>query len=416
MRRPHHIPGAGLATAATALWTACGALAQAPLPYPEYLSEDPYQARTEELLEGEDEALARVKRQERLTWGFADGSTLNLYGWLNYGILFFDDGRETNTYGPIDNANSPSRIGLAYTRPAETWTFGARVEVQNLFYSTAFVNQVDSSPDFDFRRRDIRWIEVSASAPTVGRISLGQGSMATDGVTNLDLSGTTVVGYSSVGDAASGQFLRFRDRDLPIEDGPQVGQVFRGFNGPRRVRLRYTSRDFSGFTASVAYGRDLLSNRSDVREEDLFDVSLFYAGDHGDVQFGAAAGYFWDAFDRETLSGAVSALHRPTGLNLTFAAAGSDVGDRTEAYWYTKLGLLSDVFAFGTTAASIDYYSGRDFRVRGSESTSYGFALVQNIDDARTELWLTLRRYQYEDDTADFRDALAVYGGFRWRF
>jgi hypothetical protein len=91
--------------------------------------------------------------------------------------------------------------------------------VQNLFYSTAFVNQVDSSADFDFRRRDIRWIEVSASAPEVGRISVGQGSMATDGVTNLDLSGTSVIGYSSVGDSASGQFLRFRDPDRPIEEG-----------------------------------------------------------------------------------------------------------------------------------------------------------------------------------------------------
>jgi hypothetical protein len=59
-----------------------------------------------------------VERPERLTWRFAGGSSLNLYGWINYGILFFDDGRETNTYGPIDNANSPSRIGLAYTRPA----------------------------------------------------------------------------------------------------------------------------------------------------------------------------------------------------------------------------------------------------------------------------------------------------------
>jgi hypothetical protein len=117
-------------------------------------------------------------------------------------------------------------------------------------------------------------------------------------------------------------------------------------------------------------------------------------------QLGAGAGYFWDAFDRETLSAAVSALHRPTGLNLTFAAAGSDVGDRTESYWYAKLGLRSDVFALGTTAASIDYYSGSDFRVQGSESTSYGFALVQNIDRRpNTELWLTLRRYQYDDDT-----------------
>jgi hypothetical protein len=415
MRLPRRIPLAGPAAAVLGLGAAGGAAGQALEAYPDYLAEDPVEARLYELLE-EDEPVLEAERPERLTWRFPGGSSLNLYGWINYGILSFDDGRETNTYGPIDNSNSPSRIGLAYTRPVGTWTFGARVEVQNLFYSTAFVNQVDSSADLDFRRRDIRWIEVSATAPEVGTISVGQGSMATDGVTNLDLSGTTVIGYSSVGDSASGQFLRFSDPERPIEEAPQVGQVFRGFNGPRRVRLRYTTPEFSGFTAAAAYGRELLSNRSDLREEDLFDVSLFYAGDHGPFQLGAGGGYFWDAFDRETLSAAVSALHEPTGLNLTFAAAESDVSDRTESYWYAKLGLRSDVFAFGTTAASIDYYAGSDFRQQGSESTSYGFALVQNVDQARSEVWLTLRRYQYDEVATEYQDALAFYGGLRWRF
>jgi hypothetical protein len=404
---------------AAALAAAClpwAALAQAPALDADDALEDATDARLAELL-ADDEQPPEDPAPERLTWGFADGSSLRLYGWINYGILSFDDGRATDTYGPIDNANSPSRLGLTYTRPSDGWTLGARVEVQNLFFSTCCVNQLNrSGDDFDFRRRDIRWIEANAAHPAFGRVSAGQGSMATDGITLVDFSGTNVVAYSSVGDSASGQFLRFDDPALPIAGAPQVGQVFRGFNGPRRVRLRYDTPAFGDFGAAIAYGRELLSTSSAIRDEDLVDVSLTYGATHGEVEVGAGAGYFWDRGDRRTLSGSVSTLHTPTGLNATLAAAASDTGAHTESYWYAKLGLRHDLWPLGTTAASIDYYDGSDILRRGSDSTSWGLAVVQNVDAITSELWLTYRQYQYEDPTAAFLDASAVYGGIRWRF
>ena len=69
---------------------------------------------------------------------------------------------------------------------------------------------------------------------------------------------------------------------------------------------------------------------------------------------------------------------------------------------------------------SIDYYSGDNFGVgdgvNSSSSESWGLALVQNIDRANTQLWLTWRTYEYSDDFASYEDASAIFGGASFRF
>ena len=81
---------------------------------------------------------------------------------------------------------------------------------------------------------------------------------------------------------------------------------------------------------------------------------------------------------------------------------------------------MRDFVSWGATAMSIDYYDGDDFFVTGdatsSTSKSWGLALVQNVDRANTELWLTLRQYDYSDDVASYEDGQAVFGGARFRF
>ena len=55
---------------------------------------------------------------------FGNGGTLRFYGQINKGILTYDDGQESESYGLIDNDNSNTRFGLTYTQDfAETWTY-----------------------------------------------------------------------------------------------------------------------------------------------------------------------------------------------------------------------------------------------------------------------------------------------------
>jgi predicted porin len=348
---------------------------------------------------------------------FEGGGFVRLYGHINWGVLYYDDGRDSETYVRVDNANSVNRVGLLAERPLSDEVLAtARIEVGYGPYSSFAINQLDDDPDWEFNEDNIRHIDLNLRHETYGALSLGQGGMATNGATLIDFSGTTVVAYSSVADSAGGQFLRFTDPTLPIADAPQIRAAYQGFDGPRRVRVRYDTPPFMGLHASVAYGRNLLTTDGDQHDEDLFDVSLTYGGGLGDFRLGGAVGYFWDRFDREILSGSASMIHEPTGLNFSFASGELDTGARTADYWWAKVGLRRGFFSIGDTALSVDYYSGSDMTRNGAESESIGLALVQTIDSANTELWLSWRLYDYDDPTADFEDGRAIFGGFRFRF
>lgn len=374
---------------------------------------------------------------------FPDGTSVRFTGHVNQGVLSYDDGRESNSYGLVDNANSSTRVGLRYNRPVGTdWDFGTRLEIQYAPFSTSNVSILNQNEgDWGFDNDNIRWIDFSFAREGTGRFSLGQGSMATDGAAEVDLSGTGVIGYSSVGDSASGQFLRFRDlddaidttdpanadltldSDEVIELGPTIGDTFANFDGSRRVRIRYDTPEFNGFTGSFSYGRNLLSSDSDRRNQDLFDAALTYDGEFGEVvEFGAAVGYAYSADEGSRRGGNIitasgSALHTPTGLNFTGAVGYNDPnrGDSGN-YWYAKLGLLRAFIAAGDTALAVDYYSGDSIDNDGDESESWGLMAVQNLDRFNTEIWLTYREYSYDDNDVAFEDGEAIFGGVRFRF
>lgn len=391
------------------------AVAQEPLVDPPFVLNTPAEAYVFE----EVPELLRPRGLPQLRLDFDSGGFARLYGHVNWGVLNYDDGREIETYAPLDNANSVSRLGLLAEQPlSEDLLATVRLEVGYGPFSSFNVNQLDRQPDFEFNENNIRHIDLNLRHDVYGALSLGQGGMATNGDTLIDFSGTNLIAYSSVGDSAGGQFLRFADPATPISDAPQIRSAYQGFDGPRRVRVRYDTPIVKGVHASAAYGRNLLTTDSSQHDENLYDVSLTYGGAVSDFRLGGAVGYFFDRFEREILAGSGSVFHEPTGLNVSIAGARADLGtsNRTADYVYTKAGLRRDFFPIGDTAMSIDYYSGDDMTVNGADSNSWGLALVQYVESVNTELWFTLRFYDYNDPTAEFEDGRAIFGGFRFRF
>ncbi len=355
---------------------------------------------------------------------FPNGSTLRFYGQINKGILQFDDGEETRSYGLIDNDNSGTRFGLSYKQVRGAWTFENVNEFSYAPYSTSNVNIEDTSPDdYAWSNSNIRKIDFTFLNDHYGKFWFGQGSMATDGILEIDLSGTDVIAYSGVANSAAAQLIRMSDGAL---SGIEIGDVFANLDGDRRFRVRYDTPAFANFTFAAAFGRNLLSSEQDQRDANLFDAAVNYANTFADsVELQAGVGYNWqEGVDGEDdtviFGGSASAIHTPTGLNLTFASGSQDNDGYTASFWYSKLGLLRDYVSWGSTALSVDYYSGDDFglsdEVTSSTSNSWGLALVQTIDRANTELWLTYRSYDYSDDFASYDDGQALFGGARFRF
>jgi hypothetical protein len=376
---------------------------------------------------------------------FPNGAILRFYGQINKGILVYDDGIDEETYYAIDNDNSGTRFGFRYTQSFGAWTFENVNEFRYAPYSTANINIIDDSPssdDYEWGNQNIRKIDFSFEHARYGTFSIGQGSMATDGVAEVDLSGTDVIGYSSVGDSAAAQIIRYSDPNLLFVDNPQIGEAFSDYDGGRLARVRYDTPSFSGFSVALAFGQDLLSDDDDVRDINQYDVSLHYENEYDTVAVAAALGYYANDDDASVWAGSASALHTPTGINGTFAAGTQEFEDDTGSYWYAKLGLIRDFVAWGDSAMAVDYYSGDDIftsdgiqlfdgdgnpvfdengdpivgDITSSESTSWGVSLVQNVDAWNTQLWLTWRGYDYSDNFASYEDGQAIFGGARFSF
>ncbi|MCX7305379.1 MAG: porin [Hyphomicrobiales bacterium] len=347
----------------------------------------------------------------KIEWELSNGGKVRIYGQINMGLLVYDDGYETNGYAPVDNDNSSSRIGVTYDQGLENdWKIGAALEVEYPAYSTNTISVTNDEPDWTWQDKYFRKIEAYISNDSYGKLSVGQGSMASDTTAEVDLSGTTVIAYSKVQATAGGQL--FRDSDTAAF-GPAVKSAFNNYDGlSRKVRIRYDTPKMAGFVVSASYGEDLLADS----ETPLADIALKYENKFDGFKVQGAIAYAWQENDVEIVDGSASILHEASGINFTVAAGSQDNGSRIGTYVYGKVGLLRDFVESGPTAFAVDYYYGEDIAALDSTSQSFGVAVVQNIKDYNTDLYLTYRRYAYDTTKADFEDGDAVLAGVRIKF
>lgn len=222
-------------------------------------------------------------------------------------LLYSDDGESEDLFH-VDNSNSSTRLRAVGTgQVTDDLLLGAQIEVEFESNPSSEVNQEDQSnvgPNSFTERK----LEVFAKSSRYGNLWLGQGDTASNGVSEVDLSGTSVVGYSNISDMAGG--LLFRDSDTGQLTTTAIGDVFSNLDGlSRDDRLRYDTPTFAGFTGSASTIAD-----------DRWDVGLTYAGDFGAFKAGAAIAYADPNADDigNRISGSFSVLHE-SGINVTFA-------------------------------------------------------------------------------------------------
>lgn len=381
-------------------------LSIAVLPGREAAAIDPSTGDDEEVLAPDDVKRGRVYRlRDRL------GIEYRFRGTINKALLVYDDGVSTNGYFPVDNWGYSSRFAFeAQTRAFEGWRFGSRLELGWDPYSTSSISQIDRSVDWS---TNLRKAEVGFWNDDYGRFFLGQGSMASDGTAEVDLSGTTLSGQSRVGRIAGGQLYRLSNADL---SDVAVRDTFTNMDGfGRRMRVRYDTPKWNGLRFSAAIGKTLVPEE---RDNLGWDVALRHSDTVGDIKLASALAFSrnFDG-DRQVVSGSASALHEPSGLSATVAAGWTRAeGQPEEHYLYGKLGYQAQWFDFGTTAFSIDTYHGKAIHVADDNSVSYGFQFTQKVDDWDTTFYLGVRQYQYDAPDESYRDGLAVISGAAVRF
>lgn len=332
------------------------------------------------------------------------GIDLAISGQINRMVLLADDGDNTKSYN-VDNANSSSRIRfVGRARPNDEITIGTLLEAELRSNASVEVSQRnEDTGTVSFRDRHV---DLFFEHADYGRLSIGQGDTAANSTAEVDLSGTTVIAYSSIGDTAGG--LRFFDQNTGTLSGTAIGDVFDNFDGVgRRDRIRYDTPRLAGFT----FAADVISNAR-------WSAAVRWSGQLPDWRMAAAAGYTDPGGDSEFLvDGSASVLHQPTGLGLTLSAGTQEFADRDDGLnLYLKLGWQRDLFAFGRTAMSVDFGRTADRRVEGDEADTVGLFVVQNISDFGMEVYGGYRFHSLDRDGADFDDIHVLALGTRVRF
>lgn len=342
------------------------------------------------------------------------GGSVVLYGQLDPVIVSVDDGQETETR-LLDNDLSNSRVGLRVMQPYGSNEFMFRFETGLGLPSTGPANQ-DGTNTNGWTREDIRHVDFSLKGG-YGKFSAGQGSMASDGAAETDLSYVGTALYSFTNDE-NGAFF-YRGSDGVLSD-ITVGDSAGNFDGGRRGRIRYDTPDFNGFSAAIAYGQNILSSSDD---DDYYDIAVNYRNTFTNgVEFAASIAYAVRDFDgqpgeRKDTIGSASVL-LPSGFSFTAALGTRDdtsAGASDPDYWYTKLAYEGDWVSWGKTGVGIDYFDGSDFENQGSSTKSWGIAVVQRIDAFNTDAYLKYRNHDF-DDTVDFDKNEAWVLGALWKF
>ena len=353
-------------------------------------------------------AVAAPVAADNLKFENKSGGTVQFYGQFSPAFTSVDDGVST-TSTVVDNDHSNSRVGVKYTQPIGQDTFTFTFETALGLRSSAGVSQVFTPKGAEWERGNLRKIDFAYKSARYGTFSLGQGSMATDGIAEADFGGTGMALYNGIGDVA-GNF-QFRTAGGALS-GVTIGDVSPSLDGGRRGRIRYDTPDLNGFTLSVAAGTDVLSQNN---SDDYYDVALRYGTELGAAQINAGIGFSRrdrNGVDRDDTSGSVAVL-LDSGLNFAFAAGSRDgSGD----YLYGKVGYNANLIKAGQTSFAVDLYEGDDFNTAGSESRSYGVAVQQKIDSLNTEVYLGYRTYELTEVGTSYQDIDSVVVGARWKF
>ena len=307
---------------------------------------------------------------------------VKISGQINRQVAYAEDGNNDKFYH-TDSDNSPSRINIeAQGKVSEDLTVGARVETGYQDNRPLEVNQNNENSGFDFTSR---WIEAYIASQRFGKLGVGKGFASSFYFQETDLSGTQVVSLLSPGNLFGG--LLFYSNDTDDYTDIRVADVFVDLENLSIVnRVRYDSPQFYGFQLSGSSG----SNQR-------HDVTLRWKNEIGSFKFSGATAYQRNSFGGLLdwrVDGALSTLHKPSGLSLTAGAfQGKANSDNRHLHGYgVKAGWRKKFFDFGETALSIDYVENDDASSSDEEGKTYSAFVVQDI-----ERW-----------------GMQVYGGYRY--
>ena len=301
--------------------------------------------------------------------------SLTVYGQVNEAVLFWDDGEETNAY-VVTNENSRTRFGFRGDAKLNAeWSAGYLLEIGVRIGNSAAVSQLVDDNTSSTASLDLRHSAWYLESNRLGRMWVGHTSMATDGITEINLSNAGSFAAPDINNFNGGFFLRAKNigRLAVAPSSSIIGLTWANINsqananvgdGDRRDLVRYISPAFWGFTFSSSWG-----------EDDFWDVALRYANEWNGVR--VAAGIGWQQWTDGNASSRLPTYLGSGTTNLVSTGSQNDRGCADLSFLSSHNGSDVDCGALGLSASAMHVPTG--LYIAGS----YGMLK----DDNRRELF-----------------------------
>lgn len=268
----------------------------------------------------------------------------------------------------VDIGWSGSRFRFTGSEMADNGlTYGFRFEIQARENSAGASNGGTFGDTGD--NQDNRYQDLYLSGD-FGQISFGKGDGASNGATEVDLSGTALASSSNHQDNWGG---------YQIAPGVAWSTVFTMFDGiSRQNRVRYDTPSFSGFSVAGSLGQGSAT-----------ELGVTYKGDFDGHQFGAAVfssttGEPNATTDGDDITGGSASLLLTNGLNFTVAFSDRDLvaGGSRDATTF-KVGYKTGMHAF-----SVDVGDGKNATGQEGDTTGITYSVTPHKG---VEIFATVR-------------------------
>ena len=365
-------------------------------------------------------AASEPRAPARVVKSGKDKVSLSVSGQVNRMLLYASDGKDSRTFH-ADNDQSSTRVRFkGKARLDDQWSAGVTFEAELESNSSGSVTITDDEGGGDTHKASLkeRKLELFFKSKELGKLSIGQGSTASDGAVGEDLSGTGVITGARF--SGTGGALEFVKANSPGREstGMKVGDLFDSYGGlGRKDRLRYDSPSLQGFQLSTSFlGGEWVVDDDDEKVGDgAWDAALRYGRAFGGFEVAAAVAHWKEDEDTKATGGSVSVL-APSGTSLSLSYSNQDEKDDKSTFRYAKLGQTFDVTSAGETAASVGYGQTEDQAGKGNEGTYYDLAVVQKIKGLGAELYGVYGVYSADIPATPTEDITVAGAGARIKF
>ena len=331
--------------------------------------------------------------------------SLTIYGQVAKGVVWHDQ----SINGDTNNGSIRDMNGRSGTR------FGFKGSAKiNADLSAGFLMEigVDNTNPIHGASSS-RYSQVIITSKSLGTVKLGQGSEATDGITEIKLGG-----------ALSGLFSAGEGSDA---SSVAAAAYSNSFDGTRDTGVVYNTPTIGGFVVSAGWYQTSGSANA-INGTSRSDVAIRYAGEFGPIRVAAGVGYhvvdqISGKENTETISGSASIMHVPTGVFLNGAAGhvndddtarhGAAVGD-DHTGWAISGGVVRKFNSLGNTSIEVRYTQ-FDNDANSRNPHSVGVGISQNIDAAAMDIYAMWEHYDTDAGVVD-DDVNVISAGMRVRF